>query len=74
VMRRDSFWNLWGRQFDGAQGKPVGPPFQITHFTNVRQQISPSYTGAEVGVSAHRLVLTIMEQTGNIWMLDNVDR
>ena len=26
---------------------------------------------AEIGVSAHRLVLTVMEQTGNIWMLDD---
>ena len=29
---------------------------------------------AELGVSAHRLVLTMMEQSSNIWMVDNVDR
>jgi hypothetical protein len=32
------------------------------------------FESADIGVSARRLVLTMMEQTGSLWMLDNVDR
>ena len=61
-------------QFDSAAGRPIGAPFQVTRFDSTRFQISPEVGAAEVGVSAHRLILTIMEQSSNIWMVDNVDR
>jgi DNA-binding winged helix-turn-helix (wHTH) protein/dipeptidyl aminopeptidase/acylaminoacyl peptidase len=67
-----SFWNLWSVRFDPTRGKPVGHPIQVTHFYSPSHQISPWFQSAEVGVSANRLVLTMMQQTGNIWMLDNV--
>jgi len=74
VRYRGSFFNLWAVRFDGAQGKPVGEPYQITRFDSPRRQISTDFPAAEVSVSPKRLILTIMEKTGNIWVLDNVDR
>jgi Tol biopolymer transport system component len=74
VLRQTSFFNLWAVRFDGTQGKAIGAPFQVTRFDSSRRQISPAYGPAEIGVSANRLILTIMEQTGSIWILDNVDR
>lgn len=74
VLRQNSFFNLWAVRFDSTQGKAIGAPFQVTRFDSSRRQISPTYGPAEVGVSAKRLILTIMEQTGSIWMLGNVDR
>jgi hypothetical protein len=29
---------------------------------------------SEIDVSAHRLILTIVEVSGSIWVLENVDR
>ncbi len=52
---------------------PSGSPYQITHFDSVRHQLS-NYEGAELGVAARRLVMTIQEQTGSIWMVDNLSR
>jgi hypothetical protein len=68
------FWNLWSVPFDPTLGKPAGPATQATHFDSARRQISPQFQGAEVGMAANRLVLTMMEQTGNIWMLDTAER
>ena len=70
ILRHGSFFNLWAVRFDGVQGKTIGVPFQITRFDSPRRQMA----GLEIGVSPKRLILTMMEQTGNIWMLDNVDR
>jgi eukaryotic-like serine/threonine-protein kinase len=74
VLRQGSFVNVWGRRFDPAQGRPVGSPFQITHFNTARRQLPSDAGAAEIGVSARRLILTIVEETGNIWMLDDVNR
>ena len=72
-IRADSFSNVWAVRFDGAAGTPVGAPFQVTRYDSPRHQLSPRFGAAEIGVSAHRLMLTIMEQTGNIWTLDHVN-
>ncbi len=74
TMLRDSFWNLWGIRFDQTSGRPIGAPFQVTHFNSPGRQISPDYTGAEVGIGGGRLVLPMLERTGTIWMLDDVNR
>lgn len=74
VRYRNSFFNLWAVRFDGATGKAVGEPFQITRFENPTRRISIDLANAEIGVSRNRLILTIMEQAGNIWVVDNVDQ
>jgi hypothetical protein len=69
-----SFFNLWGSRFDSVRGKPVGAPFKITSF-DAPGLVIPSEIGqVELGISARRTVLTMANITGNIWMLDNVDK
>jgi hypothetical protein len=34
----------------------------------------PAIAVSEIGVSAHRMILPIMEVSGSIWVLENVDR
>lgn len=74
VRYRNSFFNLWAVRFDSAVGTPVGEPFQITRFESPTRQISTDLPNAEVGVSRNRLILSIMEQAGNIWVMDNIDQ
>jgi len=71
---RGGFMNVWGRRFDPTVGKPVGEPFQVTRFESPARMPSDYIGSAELGVAADRLVLPIMEVTGNIWMLEDVDR
>jgi serine/threonine protein kinase/Tol biopolymer transport system component len=73
-IQGDAYFNVWAVRFDSAQGKAVGAPFQVTQYDSPRHSLSTMVGAAEIGISPHRLVLPIMEETGNIWMLDNVDR
>ncbi len=67
--------NLWAVDFDPARGRPIGAPFQLTHFDSAAFTISPMLTPFPgMAVFSDRLFITMSTATGNIWMLDNVDR
>jgi len=65
---------VWGIRFDPLSGKADGEPFRITSFQSPSQMVSPVIAVSEIGVSAHRLILPILEASGSIWVLENVDR
>jgi eukaryotic-like serine/threonine-protein kinase len=69
-----AFFNLWGVRFDAARGQPDGEPFMITRFESPALMISPKLGDTEIGISAERALLTLAAVTGNIWMLDDVDK
>lgn len=69
-----SFFNVWGIRFDPNRGRPVGEPFVITKFDSPGLMISTDVAASELGLSAQRVVLPMATVTGNIWMLENVDR
>ena len=68
------FFNLWGIRFDPVKGKPQGEAFQVTSFDNPRLMIPGHIPIVEFDLSQDRLVLPLAQISGNIWMLDNVDR
>jgi len=72
--RQTGIFNVWGRRFDPAIGKPVGEPFRVTSFESPSRMIYPNTDLVGVGLAADRLVLPIMEVSGGIWILENVDR
>jgi hypothetical protein len=67
-------YNLHGLGFDPATGRTVGTPIQITSFESPARTITPHLAYGELGVAPGRLALPILEATGSIWMLDNVDK
>jgi hypothetical protein len=69
-----SFFNLWGSRFDVARGKPVGKPFKITHFAAPGFALVSDMVQTELGISARRALLAMASVTGDIWVLDNVDK
>ena len=69
-----SFLNLWGVAFDPDRGVPVGKSLQLSHFNSPGFIVSPRLKDSELGVSDNRVLMTMRAATGNIWMLDNVDR
>jgi len=75
ISRHDtSFYNLWGIRFDSERGTTVGDPFLITHFDSPGFRISPITNRMEIDISSTRAVISMMSVSGNIWMLENVDR
>jgi Tol biopolymer transport system component len=71
---RAGFFNLWGIRFDPAKGKPLGEPFRVTSFDSPTMMISRRISKVEISLTEDRLVMPIAQASGNIWVLDNVDR
>jgi hypothetical protein len=59
---------------DPARGIPGNEPFRVTSFDSATLAIDPRMSVTEIGVSGDRLVLPMRSVTGNVWMLDNVDK
>jgi dipeptidyl aminopeptidase/acylaminoacyl peptidase len=71
VSGRRGLFNVWGIRFDAVKGKPVGDPFQVTSFESPSLMV-PDIPPAELSLTQEKLVLTIAEVSGSIWILDNV--
>ncbi len=70
-----SFFNLWGNRFDAESEEAVGEPFRVTQFDAPNRMIWPDVgSGSEIDISARHALLTMATVTGNIWMLDQVDK
>ena len=74
VSRRGGFFNVWGIHFDPTAGKTVGQPFQVSKFESPRLMIPRWIPPVGLSLTEDKLVLTMAEESGSIWVLDNVDR
>jgi len=68
------FFNIWGIRFDPAAGRPVGQPFQISKFDSPRLMILRSIPFVGLSFTQNKLVVTMAEESGGIWLLDGIDR
>jgi len=71
LSSRSGFMNVWGIRVNPAKGEPVGEPFRVTSFESPAQMVQGLQ---EISVAQDRLVVPVTEVTGNIWMLEDVDR
>ena len=71
---RTGLQNVWGIRFDVDSGRPVGDPFQVTDYQNPGLKMPDRIFGAEISLTEDQLVLPLTRTTGNLWMLENVDR
>jgi Tol biopolymer transport system component len=74
ISERKGFFNVWGVHFDPVKGKPVGEPFQITAFDNPRKMVADVMPDVGLSVAQNRLIVTVSQVSGSIWVLDNVDQ
>jgi Tol biopolymer transport system component len=74
VSSRGGIFNVWGIHFDPAKGKPVGEPFRISSFESPRLMVPREISPVALSLTQDKLVLTLQELSGGIWVLDNVDR
>lgn len=67
-----SRFNVWAVRIAPAKGMPIGAPMQVTRFDRPDLIISPDVDQAEMSLSADRLVLTMKQMSGSVWVLDGV--
>jgi dipeptidyl aminopeptidase/acylaminoacyl peptidase len=74
VSNRTGFFNVWKVRFDPTSGKPLDQPARVTAFESPTQMIMPNIVPMEMALTYDRLILPMMETSGGIWILENVDR
>ena len=74
VSNEGGFFNVWGIRFDPSKGKAVGEPFRVTAFENPSLMVPNAIEAVELSVTQDKLAITVQEQSGSIWVLDNVDK
>lgn len=74
LSERKGFFNLWGAHFDPAKGRLQGQPFQVTSFETPTLMIPRPIPDVDISLTDRRLALPLAQTSGNIWVLDNVDK
>jgi Tol biopolymer transport system component/DNA-binding winged helix-turn-helix (wHTH) protein len=74
VSGRNGFYNVYGVRFDPARRKTFGSPFRVTDFRSTAAMIPKGIIGVDLGISQDRLVVNVEQLSGNIWVLDHMDR
>ena len=74
VSSRRGVYNVWGIRFDSTNGKPVGDAFPVTAFGSPGLVMPDVIPLEELSLTQDKLVLTMEDRSGSIWVLDNVDR
>ena len=69
LSRRDGFRCLWSQRLDPATKKPAGGPEPLMHFHDARRSMMHArFNQFDLAVARDKLLLTLAERTGNIWL------
>jgi hypothetical protein len=66
---------VWAQRLDRVTKHPVGAPFPVQHFH--RASLSPIYVKPgqrSLSVARDKIVITVAEHLGNIWMTELAER
>jgi Tol biopolymer transport system component len=74
LSEREGFFNVWGIRFDSGRARPTGEPFPVTTFSDPRLMVAKTIAPVSISLTQDRLVVTMAQSSGSIWLLDNVDR
>ncbi len=71
VSSRDGFLCLWAQRLDRMTKRPQGPPFNVYHFHQTRNSLANQGVGLlSTSVARDKIVFSLEEITGNIWMTE----
>jgi hypothetical protein len=69
---RDGHDCIWAQRVDPVTKRPAGVPFAVFHFHNVLMAFRGE--APTLGVARNRMVFSMGERTGNIWMAEWKER
>jgi Tol biopolymer transport system component/DNA-binding winged helix-turn-helix (wHTH) protein len=72
ISSRGGFANVWAVHFDPINAKALAEPFRVTTFESPRLMVPKYIPAVELSLTKDKLVLTMEELSGSIWVLDNV--
>jgi Tol biopolymer transport system component len=71
LSQRDGFRCLWTQPLDAATKKPVGAPVPVYHLHSARRTPMTVRQGqVSISLARDKIVFTMEERTGNIWLAE----
>jgi Tol biopolymer transport system component/DNA-binding winged helix-turn-helix (wHTH) protein len=74
LSQEDGYFNVWARRFEPTTGTPLGAPHRVTSFARPKFMIPSFISPVGFALTQDRLLLSIVEVSGSIWMLENLRR
>lgn len=74
LSQEDGYFNVWARRFEPTTGTPIGAPHRVTSFARPKFMIPSFISPVGFSLTQDRLLLSIVEVSGSIWMLENPRR
>jgi Tol biopolymer transport system component/DNA-binding winged helix-turn-helix (wHTH) protein len=69
VSDRDGYFCIWRQSLNPQSKRPVGPPLEVAHFHSARRSMfNAGIFRADIDVAADKIVFTLGEYKGNLWM------
>ena len=67
---------IWAQRLNAATKAPIGAPFGVYHAHSLRLSLTMANRGGllELAVAEDKIVFVMREDTGNIWMLEPVEK
>jgi serine/threonine protein kinase/Tol biopolymer transport system component len=66
---RDGYWCIWAQRLNPVTKQPIGLPFPVFHSHGARLSLGNATEGW-LSVAGNRMVFSMGERTGNIWMAE----
>jgi serine/threonine protein kinase/Tol biopolymer transport system component len=70
---RDGHWCIWAQRLNPVTKFPIGTPFPVFHSHNARLSHANATEGW-LSVAGNRMIFSMGERTGNIWMAEWKER
>ena len=74
LSQEDGYFNVWARRFEPTTGRPIGAPHRVTSFARPKLMVPFFIQPVGFSLTQDRLLLSILEVSGSIWMLENLRR
>ncbi len=69
VSERDGHLCIWAQRLQPSTKRPLGAPFAVFHSHNARLSLE-NQTEVTLSIGGNKLVFSLGERTGNIWMAE----
>jgi Tol biopolymer transport system component/DNA-binding winged helix-turn-helix (wHTH) protein len=73
ISEEKGYFNVRGRRFNPEHRSAQGEDFAVTSFDSPKMMIGQNIPNVGLSVKEDRLVLTVAQVAGSIWVLDNVE-
>ena len=74
ISERDGYRCIWAQHLNQKTKVPVGSAIPVHHFHGTSSRLSGGTRNLKLSAARDKLVFPMEEESGNIWMMEEVDQ